>query len=111
MPDAEQWDRVNELFHRLVGLPEHEQFRMLEEECSDLPGVRSQVETLLRADRSAESFLASTRIMAADLAAMIRLHAPANRSRGLPKDPEPRDAVRHSPKLDTGAGAGGVGGS
>ena len=109
MPDAEQWDRVNELFHRLVGHPEAEQIRVLEEECGGLPALRSQVESLLRADHSAERFLASTRAMAAELAVRIRLHAPAGRSGGPPGEPVPLEGLPPRPDLDTRRGEGGVG--
>jgi hypothetical protein len=109
VPDAEQWDRVNDLFQRTVGRPEAEQIRVLEEECGHLPAVRSQVESLLRADRAAERFLASTRAMAAELAARIRLHTPAGGSGGPPGGTGPLEGAPPRPDLDTRPGESGVG--
>jgi hypothetical protein len=56
---ADKWDQVQQVFLAVADLPPSEQTALLEEMCGSDPQLRSEVESLLRADTTSESVFAS----------------------------------------------------
>ncbi|MDX1577767.1 MAG: hypothetical protein R3266_04755, partial [Gemmatimonadota bacterium] len=53
------WGRIEDLFHRTLGLPADQASAVLDAECADDPHLREQVESLLESAGPAEGFLDS----------------------------------------------------
>ncbi len=62
MSEAESWQRAKELYHSALGLEESSRPAFLNEACGDDAALRSEVESLLAADKAAERFLVSPAI-------------------------------------------------
>lgn len=58
-PAADRWQRVRALFEQALELPPDEAAAFLDRSCAGDPGLRSEVEACLAADREAGSFLAT----------------------------------------------------
>jgi hypothetical protein len=56
---AERWDRAQKLFLAAADLAPPERQCLLDEACQGDPGLRAEVESLIRADRGSTEFLAS----------------------------------------------------
>jgi len=56
---ADKWDQVQQVFLAVADLPPSEQTSLLEEMCEGDPVLRTEVESLLRADTTSESVFAS----------------------------------------------------
>jgi hypothetical protein len=59
MRQADNWDQVQQVFLAVADLPPSEQTAVLEEMCEGDPVLRTEVESLLRADTTSESVFAS----------------------------------------------------
>lgn len=60
---ADQWERVNKIFEKARGLPEHERARYLKNACDDDSELRMQVESLLgHWDQAGPEFLKTPRL-------------------------------------------------
>jgi serine/threonine protein kinase len=57
---ADKWDQVQQVFLAVADLPPSEQTAVLDEMCEGDPVLRSEVESLLRADTTSESVFASS---------------------------------------------------
>jgi Tol biopolymer transport system component len=62
MSEAERWQRAKELYHAALELKEDWRAAFLDEACGDDAALRSEVESLLAADKAAERFLVSPAI-------------------------------------------------
>lgn len=87
MTDPPRWDDVERIFEIVVKRPEGERPALLDAQCGQDRELRKQVETLLRADRSAGRFLESTIALAAALTADLRRRSPRERGSGREVDP------------------------
>jgi len=56
MPE-ETWDRAQNVFLSAADLTPGERERFLDEACKDDPGLREEVESLIRADQGSAEFL------------------------------------------------------
>ena len=54
---SDRWERVAALFDAAVALPRWERTRFLEQECTDQPELRAEIESLLAADEEDSEFL------------------------------------------------------
>jgi len=52
-----QWQQIERVFSVVVELPESERSTRIEQLCADCPEVRTEVESLLAAQKGASSFL------------------------------------------------------
>jgi hypothetical protein len=56
---TEKWNRAQNVFLAAADLAPPERGRFLDEACEGDPGLRSEVESLIRADRGSAEFLTS----------------------------------------------------
>jgi len=55
--EPDRWRRVEQLYHAVIRLEEHERAKFLENSCSDDASMRREIESLLKHEKRAERFL------------------------------------------------------